>query len=156
MTFLKVRSILENVKNFLHFRRVTKLKKIFGKADEMEKSIQVKSMRWAWTYTTLFLLVWSLYELYLMNESGNFLLWSVNENGNLLPIILLISQSLIWLFSRLIYRALANHGNKDDEEKQSIKEAIIKQIKEGPSPTVISILMIFVVIYWVVRFLMGW
>ena len=132
------------------------MKKIFGKADEMEKHIQLKSMRWAWAYTTFFLLVWSLYALYLMNESGNFLLWSFNENGNLLPIILLLSQSLIWLFSQLIYRALANRGNKDDEEKQSIKEAIIAQIKDGPSPKVISILMILIVVYWVVRFLMGW
>lgn len=79
------------------------------KADEMEKSITIKSIRVAWAYTVLFLFVWSLYESY---KSYHFY-----EAVNLLPGFLLVSQNLILFFSQLFFRNSMVVG--EDEEKRT-------------------------------------
>lgn len=68
----------------------------FTKADEMEKSIQLKSIRFAWIYTLLFLIAWSLYESYKV--------YRFNEPLNSTPSFLLISQNLVLIFSQLFFR----------------------------------------------------
>jgi len=124
------------------------LKKLFGKADEMEKSIQLKSLRWASAYSTAFLLVWSIYELY------------VREAGTLLPIILLLSHGLVALRAGLFYRLRI--GKAEDEEKEEAQTEPISiltrlaRINDMATPTVVSVVMIIVIIILAVRFLMGW
>lgn len=63
--------------------------------DEMEMSINLKSVRITWVYGLSFLLVWSAY--------------NVIRTGNLgLPFILLASQLVIYYFCRrMITRSLA-------------------------------------------------
>lgn len=53
------------------------------KMDEMEMAISLKSVKWAWGYTVLFLLIWIIYDYV---KVGSF---------NSLAFILLISQNLI-------------------------------------------------------------
>jgi len=53
------------------------------KMDEMEMAISLKSVKWAWGYTVLFLLIWIIYDYI---KVGSF---------NSLAFILLISQNLI-------------------------------------------------------------
>ena len=119
----------------------------FGRADEMEKSIQLKSMRFAWVYTMFFLLVWSLYEI----NSGS---------ENFLPAILFLSQNLIMLFSRLLLMGRMTGGVDEEEEKPQAKQtsilAKLARIDDMASPKVVSVVMIIVIIIMVVRFLMGW
>ena len=128
------------------------MKKIFGKADEMEKSIQLKSLRWAWAYSSLFLLIWSFYELFSMNEGWNFLLWRVHEGGVPLLIILFLSQNLITVLFQLIYRARMAGGENEEYERPSLKAII----KEGPSPKAVQVVMVIVIIILTIRFFLGW
>lgn len=51
--------------------------------DEMEMAISLKAVKWAWLYTLVFLLIWTIYDYI---KIGNF---------NSLAFILLISQNLI-------------------------------------------------------------
>lgn len=51
--------------------------------DEMEMSISLKAIKWAWFYTALFLFIWSVYDYI---KVGSF---------NSLAFILLISQNII-------------------------------------------------------------
>jgi hypothetical protein len=81
----------------------------FKKADEMEKSIQLKSIRLAWVFTVAVLFVWCLYESLAARAD--------NERLNYLPLILLVSQNLILCLSQLFYRARMTDG--EDEEKES-------------------------------------
>ena len=82
------------------------LKMGFKKADEMEVSIQLKAVRWAWFYTVIFLGVWTVYELL-----------SVGKNPGL-PFILLISQNLV-LTSLVFYyrRKMVKSDNGEDDEE---------------------------------------
>ena len=113
----------------------------FRRADEMEKSIQLKSMRWAWAYTTLFLLVWVFYNLL------------IAETVSLLPVMLFITQQLVLSLAQLIYRARMSGGGDDEEaEPRSFKQ----KIKEGPSPVVVQIVIVFVAIHLIIRAVMGW
>jgi uncharacterized membrane protein YhdT len=52
------------------------------KMDEMELSISIKAIKWAWTYTVIFLAVWVIYDC-------------IKEEAFGLPFFLLISQNLI-------------------------------------------------------------
>ena len=57
----------------------------FRKADEMEMSINLRAVRWAWVYSSVFLLIWTIVDFI---KSGDF-------NG--IAFILLISQlSIFW------------------------------------------------------------
>jgi len=72
------------------------LKKLgFHKMDEMEMTIQLKSLRWAWLYTMLFLFVWFCYE--------GFRLKTPETPINFLPLILLTSQNIIHYIAKAIY-----------------------------------------------------
>ena len=113
----------------------------FRKSDEMEKSIQLKSMRLACVYTTSFLLIWSLYGIY----SGS---------GNVIPFILFLSQSLIIVLSQLFFRSRMT--GEADEEKEGAEEksesllARLKKINDMASPKVVGIVMVLVIIYLIV------
>lgn len=52
------------------------------KMDEMELSISIKAIKWAWAYTVIFLAVWVIYDCIKKRAFG-------------LPFFLLVSQNLI-------------------------------------------------------------
>lgn len=78
----------------------------FRKSDEMDVSIQLKSIRISWAFGIICLAVWSLYESYIAHTN--------NVSVNLIPSALLISQSLILVLSQLI---LHKHMGKGGDEK---------------------------------------
>ena len=88
----------------------------FTKADEMEKSIHLKSIRFAWIYTLLFLIAWSLYESYKV--------YRFNEPLNSTPSFLLISQNLVLIFSQLFFRQRMVDG-AEKENKSSFGKIVI-------------------------------
>ncbi len=55
------------------------------KMDEMEMSISLKSIKWAWFYTVLFLFGWTVYDYILQNTFNN------------PAFFLLITQNIIYL-----------------------------------------------------------
>lgn len=78
----------------------------FHKADELESAITLKAIKWAWVYSTLFLLVWCVMELIL---SGSF-------PG--LQFLLLSTQNVIFFISHLYFRKKMGLADKiDDNEK---------------------------------------
>lgn len=71
------------------------------KQDEMEMYITLKSVRIAWAYTILFLLVWSVY--------------GVIQTGRLgLPFFLMISQNTVFFCAQLIFRRRLTAGNHEE------------------------------------------
>ncbi|MDD2619712.1 MAG: hypothetical protein PHC92_03460 [Syntrophomonadaceae bacterium] len=56
------------------------------KMDEMELSISLKAIKWAWFYTVLFLFAWTVYDY--LKEGGFF---------NTTASFLLVTQNLIYL-----------------------------------------------------------
>lgn len=52
------------------------------KMDEMEMSISLKAIKWAWAYTVLFLVIWVIYSYIKTKTFG-------------LPFFLLITQNLV-------------------------------------------------------------
>lgn len=86
------------------------------KADEMERSIQLKSIRFAWIYTLLFLIAWSLYESYKV--------YRFNEPLNSTPSFLLISQNLVLVFSQLFFRQRMGDG-AEEENKSSVWKSVM-------------------------------
>lgn len=71
------------------------------RADEMEMYINLRSIRIAWAYTVLFLLVWSVYVMVKFGELG----W---------PFLLMISQNLIIFISQAIYRRKLMAGKNEE------------------------------------------
>ncbi len=63
--------------------------------DEMEKTIQLKSFRWAWAYTNLFLFIWFWYESFRVKTPGTPM--------SFLPLILLTSQNIIRFIAKVVY-----------------------------------------------------
>lgn len=61
------------------------------KMDEMELSISLKAIKWAWAYTILFLAIWVIYEYTQTKILG-------------LGFILLISQNLVLIGSQLFLK----------------------------------------------------
>lgn len=57
---------------------------VMRKMDEMEMSISLKAIKWAWSYTVVFLFIWMTYDFITTGSTG-------------LPFILLISQNIILL-----------------------------------------------------------
>jgi len=86
------------------------------KADEMERSIQLKSIRLAWIYTFLFLIAWSLYESYKV--------YRFNEPFNSIPSFLLVSQNLVLTFSQLFFRRRMVDG-AEEENKDSVWKSVM-------------------------------
>jgi len=72
----------------------------FRRQDEMEMEITLKALRWAYIYSISALSIWAFYEL-IMAEVG----W---------PFIILISQNLVYIITRLIYTKRMSGG--EDEE----------------------------------------
>ena len=98
------------------------MKKIFSKlgfkmADEMEKSIQLKSIRFAWIYTFLFLIACSLYESYKA--------YCFKEPLNTIPLFLLISQNLVLIFSQLFLQQQMVDGADEKSESSFWKIVMI-------------------------------
>ena len=54
------------------------------KMDEMELSINLKAIKWAWGYTIIFLFGWIVYDY-------------VHGNRNSVSSFLLITQNLVWI-----------------------------------------------------------
>lgn len=57
------------------------------KMDEMELAISLKAMKAAWLYVILFLIVWTIYDLFQTNEFG-------------FAFLLLISQNLVYSLAK--------------------------------------------------------
>lgn len=55
------------------------------KMDEMEQSINLKAVKWAWLYTVLFLFGWCMYDYFLC------------DRFNSLASFLLVTQNLLYL-----------------------------------------------------------
>jgi uncharacterized membrane protein len=89
----------------------------FSKADEMEQSIQLQSIRMTWLYSVVFLAVWSIYEC----TAGGI----NNGRVNFLPPILLFSQAIVMYLSRLLYRADMTKGTEDDEKKNQFRITLL-------------------------------
>lgn len=70
------------------------------KMDEMEIAITLKSVKWAWGYTVLFLFIWAIYDYMKL------------ESFNSPAFILLISQNLI---KRIIEQYLKWKMSKNEE-----------------------------------------
>jgi len=81
----------------------------FKKADEMEQSIQLQSIRLTWLYAVVFLGCWSIYEVTTGANNGYI---------NFIPLILLFSQAVVMFLSQLFFRSSMTKG-EDDEEKES-------------------------------------
>jgi hypothetical protein len=99
------------------------MKKVFSflglkKPDEMEKSVHLKSIRLAWVYTVIFLVVWGLVE----SQTAKINQVSVNT----LPIILLITQNFVLIFAQLFFRFRMTRGG--NEEKESLLRYIVPVI----------------------------
>ena len=73
---------------------------MFKKADEMEMQIILKSVRIAWAYSALFLLVWTVYEMIQTKRLG-------------LPFILLMSQNAVLFLSQMIIKRRFTGGNEE-------------------------------------------
>ena len=67
--------------------------------DEMEMSISLKAIRFAWFYTVIFLFVWMIYDKVKTGNTG-------------LQLMLLISQNMVFLGTTLF---LKWKMNKDEE-----------------------------------------
>ncbi len=61
------------------------------KADEMEMYITLKSVKIAWLFTVIYLIIWSTYETIKTAQLG-------------LPILLLISQNIVFYACLLFFR----------------------------------------------------
>ena len=70
------------------------------KADEMEMYITLKSIKFAWLFTGIFLLVWSGYDTYKTSQIG-------------LPLILLTSQNIIFYSCQLFFRHKLTGNNEE-------------------------------------------
>ncbi|GAA0735141.1 hypothetical protein [Clostridium oceanicum] len=70
------------------------------KMDEMELYITSKSMKIAYAYTTIFLIIWSIYNYFKYSEAG-------------LPLLLFITQSVVINVSSLILKK--KMGGKSEE-----------------------------------------
>lgn len=55
------------------------------KMDEMELSISLKAIKWAWAYNITFLAIWIVYDYFKTQQFG-------------LPFFLLVTQNLVLLF----------------------------------------------------------
>jgi len=70
------------------------------KADEMEMYITLKSVKIAWLFTGIYLLIWSIYDTIKTSQLG-------------LPIILLISQNLVFYSCLLFFRYRVSGKNEE-------------------------------------------
>lgn len=70
-------------------------KKLFQKMDEMELAINLKAIRWAWFYSVLFLMIWSI--------------WDYIQSGRIgLQFIVLVTQNVVLMVSRLVMQRRMN------------------------------------------------
>lgn len=67
--------------------------RFFKKSDEMELSINLTSIKFAWFYTVIFLFSWSIYD-FIKTSSFN----------NSLAFFLLVTQNLIYLCVQFILK----------------------------------------------------
>lgn len=70
------------------------------KMDEMEMTISLKAVKWAWAYTVIFLFIWTIYDY---TKLGSF---------NSLAFILLISQNIIKTSTELYLKRKMSRDEK--------------------------------------------
>lgn len=87
----------------------------FAKADEMQKSIYLKSIKLAWVYTVAVLLVWAL--------ADNYQAKRLNQSGNTLIVWLLVSQNMVLIISQLFYQYRMT-GDEDEGSKKTFAAAL--------------------------------
>ena len=114
----------------------------FQSADEMEKNIQLRSIRLAWAYSGLFLLAWIIYEQYHGRE-------------NFLPTVLFLTQNLIAISTQLIQRARMLGGAEDEGDPSPEKRSRLARLNDLATPMVVSVVMILVMVIMLARFLLG-
>lgn len=61
------------------------------KMDEMEVDINLKAIKWAWLYTTIFLAIWMFYEVIYTGKIG-------------LAALLLLSQNIIYFGTQIFLK----------------------------------------------------
>ena len=64
------------------------------KMDEMEMSISLKAIKWAWAYTILFLVVWVIYNYYQTKTFGLAFFLLITQNLVLVAIQLYLKWNL--------------------------------------------------------------
>lgn len=109
--------------------------------DEMKKSIQLKSIRLAWVYSVIFLLIWALYESYKSRQ--------LNIGVNLVPCFLLMSQILVMIISRLIFRIRLAKGQY--EEYEPSRKKIIITVIYIISVTIVATVVILAIPHMIVK-----
>jgi len=78
----------------------------FHKSDELEASVALKAVRWAWIYTVMFLVVWCV-AAYIATQDFPFL-----------PFLLLVTQNIVFLAAQQIYARKMGLSAKTDNENQ--------------------------------------
>lgn len=71
------------------------------KMDEMELFITTKALRLAYFYTVIFLFIWSLID------------YSINKKFSSIAFFLLITQNLIFIFSKMYFEKKATDSNEE-------------------------------------------
>lgn len=115
-----------------------KLLEKFGihKMDEMERSIALKAQRNALIYVGFALTIWSFYESYKV--------YTQHTEINLAPSFLLISTSLVLIFSQFYLRRRAVKGDEEYEKSNSILKVIVAAVLiMGIIALVAAVLIIF-------------
>ena len=78
----------------------------FHKSDELEASVAIKAVKWAWSYTVMFLFVWCV-AAYIATQDFPFL-----------PFFLLVSQIIIFLAAQQIYAKKMGLSVRIDEHEE--------------------------------------
>lgn len=89
----------------------------FHKMDEMQRYITFKAQRNAYIFLTIALLVWSLYE--------SIKVYIYHTKLNPLPCLLLVTASLIQIFSQLMMERSAVKDDEDSYETEPLFKIII-------------------------------
>ncbi|AJA48636.1 hypothetical protein CPAST_c25670 [Clostridium pasteurianum DSM 525 = ATCC 6013] len=69
------------------------------KMDEMELSINLKAIKWAWAYTIIFLFGWIVYDY-------------LHGNRNSVSLFLLITQNFVWIAVQYFLKWKMNKDEK--------------------------------------------
>lgn len=89
----------------------------FRKMDEMEKNIALKAQRNALIYVLLALAVWSLYE--------SFKAYTQHTSANSIPSFLLVTTSLVQIFSQLVLQKRVIKGDDEYKDDNPLLKIII-------------------------------
>ncbi|PKO12256.1 MAG: hypothetical protein CVU39_24740 [Chloroflexi bacterium HGW-Chloroflexi-10] len=93
------------------------LKLGFRKMDEMEKTIGLKAQRNALIYVLLALTAWSFYE--------SFKTYTQHTSINSLPSFLLVTTSIVLIFSQLVLQKRATKGDDEYQDDNPLLKIIL-------------------------------